>query len=77
MSALIVEVDGAGVHGTPSARGRDAVRDRALRRLGYRVLHVTEAELDAPDASRARCGKRSSVADLFRISTHIRQARDG
>lgn len=43
---LIVEVDGAGVHETASARGRDAVRDRALRRLGYRVLHIAERDLD-------------------------------
>ncbi len=43
---LIVEVDGGVVHGTASARSHDAVRDRALRRLGYRVLHVNEAELD-------------------------------
>jgi len=51
---LIVEVDGAGVHGTQGARGRDAVRDSALRRLGYRVMHVTEAEL----ASSAGVGRR-------------------
>lgn len=46
---LVVEVDGGAVHGTPGARGRDAARDRALRRLGYRVLHIAEGELDAPD----------------------------
>ncbi len=47
---LVAEVDGAGVHGTASARGRDAVRDRALRGLGYRVLHVAEHDLRDPAA---------------------------
>lgn len=46
---LVVEVDGGVVHGTVGARGRDVVRDRALRRLGYGVLHVAEADLDAGD----------------------------
>ena len=50
---LIVEVDGAGVHGTRGARGRDAVRDRALRRLGYRVLHVAEGDLRDSDGGGA------------------------
>ena len=54
---LIVEGDGAGVHGTPSARARDAVRDRALRRLGYRVMHVTEAELGSPSAVAGRVAR--------------------
>ena len=47
---LIVEVDGAGVHGTSGAQGRDAVRDRALRRLGFRVLHVAERDLRDSEA---------------------------
>lgn len=47
---LVVEVDGGVVHGTPSARSRDATRDSALRRLGYRVLHIPERDLDDPAA---------------------------
>jgi len=47
---LIVEVDGAGIHAVPGARARDAVRDAALRRLGYRVLRVSEADLEAREA---------------------------
>lgn len=46
---VVVEVDGGVVHGTVSARSRDAARDRALRRLGYRVLHVSETQLAAPE----------------------------
>lgn len=46
---LILEIDGEGVHGTPGARARDAVRDRALRRLGFRVLHAGEAEMANPE----------------------------
>lgn len=42
---LVVEVDGAAIHTSPGARARDAVRDRALRRLGFRVLRVAEREL--------------------------------
>jgi very-short-patch-repair endonuclease len=45
---VIVEIDGDGVHGTPGAGARDAVRDRALRRLGFRVLRAGEAELANP-----------------------------
>jgi very-short-patch-repair endonuclease len=54
---LILEVDGAGIHGTPSARARDAVRDSALRRLGFRVMHVTEAELASRSAVARRVGR--------------------
>lgn len=57
---LVVEVDGGVVHGTPSAHSRDAARDRALRRLGYRVLHIAERDLDAPDRVARRV--RSAVA---------------
>lgn len=54
---LIVEVDGAAIHALPGARSRDAVRDRALRRLGYRVLRVPERALDAPAAVGARVAR--------------------
>ena len=43
--------------GTPGARARDAVRDAALRRLGYRVMHVTEAELVSPIVVARRVGR--------------------
>ncbi len=75
---LIVEVDGAGVHATPSARSRDAIRDRALRRLGYRVLHVSEAELEAPERvarrvrGRSNAGQRTRDADRARYAGSIR-----
>ena len=57
---VIVEVDGGAVHGTPSARSRDAARDRALRRLGYRVVHVADVEL----------GNRPAVARKVRRALH-------
>ena len=59
---LIVEVDGGGVHGPLSARGRDVVRDAALRRLGYRVMHVAEAELASPSAVARRVGRALALA---------------
>jgi len=37
---LIVEVDG-GCHGRPARQRADARRDRDLRRLDYRVLHLS------------------------------------
>jgi len=55
---LVIEIDGDGVHGTPGARARDAVRDRALRRLGFEVVHVSEAELDRPATVAARIARR-------------------
>lgn len=59
---LIVEVDGAAIHDLPGARSRDAVRDRALRRLGYRVLRVPEAALDAPATVGARVARALATA---------------
>lgn len=47
---LVVEVDGGAIHDAPGARARDAVRDRALRRLGFRVLRLRERELSDPEA---------------------------
>jgi len=54
---LIVEVDGAAIHALPGARARDAVRDRALRSLGYRVLRVAEGDLGARDAVASRVAR--------------------
>lgn len=67
-AAVVVEVDGAGVHATPGARRRDAVRDRALRRHGLTVVRVAEADLESDPARVARRVARAlerptSVAD--------------
>jgi very-short-patch-repair endonuclease len=42
---LIVEVDG-GQHATDPGRGRDSIRDEALRRAGYEVLRFWNREVD-------------------------------
>lgn len=56
---LIVELDGAAVHGTHRAFHGDRQRDRALLACGYRVSHVTWRQLDEePEAI---------VADLRRL----------
>lgn len=60
---LVVEIDGDWVHGTPAACACDAVRDRALRRLGFRVLHVAEAELDEPVRVARRLGRALAARD--------------
>lgn len=51
---LIVEVDGGWSHGAATDRRSDARRDAGLRRAGYRVLRVTERDLESPDAVAAR-----------------------
>jgi very-short-patch-repair endonuclease len=47
---LVIEVDG-GQHGTDRGRGRDSIRDAALKRAGYEVLrfwnHEVDRDLDA------------------------------
>lgn len=56
---LVVETDGGQVHGTATARRRDARRDQALRRRGYDVLHFSFRELaDAPQAVVASISER-------------------
>jgi len=56
---LIVELDGAAVHGTHRAFHRDRGRDRVLLAHGFRVSHVTWAQLaDEPT---------EIVADLRRL----------
>ena len=53
--ALIVETDGAEVHGTPTARRDDARRDHALRRAGFHVMRMRYADVTRrPDAAAAR-----------------------
>ena len=42
---LVVEVDSDRYHRSPSARRADARRDHDLRRLGYRVLRISEHDL--------------------------------
>ncbi len=42
---LVVETDGARVHGTASARRSDARRDRSLEQLGFRVLRFSYDEV--------------------------------
>ena len=42
---VIVETDGAEVHGTATAQRDDARRDHVLTSLGYRVLRVSYDEL--------------------------------
>lgn len=52
---LIVETDGAQVHGTSTARRDDARRDHALRRAGFRVVRATNEEVtQRADAVAAR-----------------------
>lgn len=54
-AGLIVETDGREVHGTATAQRDDARRDHALRRAGYRVLRVSNADVRRrPDAVAAR-----------------------
>jgi len=56
---LIVELDGAAVHGTHRAFHRDRGRDRVLLAHGFRVSHITWAQLaDEPT---------EIVADLRRL----------
>ncbi len=55
---LVVEVDSDRYHCTPSARRADARRDHDLRRMGYRVLRVTERELlERPARAAARIAR--------------------
>lgn len=42
---LIAETDSAAFHTTPSARRSDARRDAELRRLGYRVVRISDEDL--------------------------------
>lgn len=65
---LVVEIDGGGVHGTPGARARDAVRDHALRRLGYDVVHVSEEQLVRPAAVAARIDRRLAARSVRRTA---------
>ena len=44
-SRLVVEVDGT-QHGFDKQHERDLMRDEALRRAGYRVLHFANPEID-------------------------------
>ncbi len=54
-AALIVETDGGEVHGTATAQRDDARRDHALRRAGFRVLRMSDADVRRrPDAVAAR-----------------------
>jgi very-short-patch-repair endonuclease len=52
---LVVEMDGAATHGTPTAFRRDRWRDQLLVAAGYRVIRVTWDQMrDEPDAVIAR-----------------------
>jgi hypothetical protein len=42
---LVLEADDAFAHGTPGARRRDALRERALRRAGFTVVRATKDEV--------------------------------
>jgi hypothetical protein len=45
---LVVELDSARHHGTTPALTRDAIRERRLLLAGWRVIHVTWAQLRSP-----------------------------
>lgn len=51
---LVIECDGEYWHSRPLVLERDRVRDAALTRHGYRVLRLSEAEIDARETSRIR-----------------------
>jgi hypothetical protein len=51
---LIVETDGASFHRTAAARRRDALKDEAMRALGYEVIRLTWAEVTERPAQTAR-----------------------
>jgi very-short-patch-repair endonuclease len=52
---LVVETDGAAIHGTPHVFGRDRWRDQLLVAAGYRVIRVTWDQLaDEPEPLLAR-----------------------
>ena len=53
-ATLVLEYAGRRYHGARSQRKRDAVRDRRIRDLGYGIVHITDADLDHPEALRAR-----------------------
>jgi very-short-patch-repair endonuclease len=42
---LVLEVDGY-YHFTPEGKAKDKIRNRNLRQLGYRVIHVINSEVD-------------------------------
>jgi hypothetical protein len=49
---LIVELDSVRHHGTAPALTRDATRERRLVLAGWRIIHVTWAQLNSPRESR-------------------------
>ena len=44
---VVVELDGAGYHGTTAARIKDPIRDARLQLAGYRMLRVSDTWLSA------------------------------
>lgn len=54
---LAIECDGFEVHGTRDAFERDAVRRSRLAAAGWRVVHVTFAQLHRPSAVAARIAR--------------------
>lgn len=50
---IAVEFDGASHHDTPAARARDAARLARLQALGWTVVVLRHADLQAPDSSAA------------------------
>lgn len=66
---LIVELHSATYHGTTPAVSRDAGRDRRLLIAGYRVIHVTWAQLHDP------AERRALAADLGVVLAGARASR--
>jgi very-short-patch-repair endonuclease len=59
---LVVEVDGAGFHGTPRAFQTDWDKDVALHDAGKRVMRVTRWEVvHRPEATVARLARATAT----------------